>query len=102
MQQDPSKQADTQRVPTISRMAGDTIVELVYDADRKQTGLVVSRFGGLWNIEQEVKIGTGEVLVPYAASNNLVAHECVLFASKPEHHGDKDSLLAEVEAYLNR
>lgn len=101
MQPEPSRKADV-RVPTISRVVGDTIVELIYDAERGQTGLVVSRFDGLWNIEQDVKLATGEVLVPYAADNNLIAHECILFASKPEHHGDKDELLAEVEAYLWR
>ena len=97
-----SNHSDEQRLPTISRVAGDTIVELVYDPERKQTGLVVSRFGGLWNIEQEVRVGAGEVLVPYGASNNLIAHECVLFASKPEHHGDKDTLLSDIEGYLER
>jgi hypothetical protein len=91
-----------QRVPTVSRVAGDTIIELVYDATNRATSLVVSRFGGLWNIEQEVRIGTGEILIPYAASNNLIATGCVLFPSKPEHHGDKDELLTAIEEYLNR
>ncbi len=90
------------RIPTVSRVAGDTIVELVYDAERKRTSLVVSRFGGLWNIEQEVRIGTGEILVPYAASNNLIASGCVLFPSQPEHHGDKAELVSAIEAYLHR
>jgi hypothetical protein len=89
------------RVPTISRVVGDTIIELVYDPAKRETGLVVSRGGGLWNVEKEVDVG-GETLIPYAASNNLIAHECVLFAAKPEHHGDKSQLLADIEAYLNR
>jgi len=93
---------DDNRVPTISRVAGDTIVELVYDAPRREAGLVVSRFNGLWNIEREVRIETGEVLIPYSASNTLLANECVLFASKPEHHGDKAELLSAIEAYLAR
>jgi len=88
-------------VPTISRVAGDTIIELVYDAERQQTGLAVSRFGGLWNIEQEVRIGQ-ELLVPYSATNNLIAHGSVLFAARPEHHGDKVELLGEIETFLNR
>ncbi len=93
---------DTRRVPTISRVSGDTIVELVYDREARKTGLAVSRFGGLWNIEQEVPMGAGEILVPYSPSNTLIAHELVLFASRPEHHGDKDALLGEIEAYLRR
>jgi hypothetical protein len=88
--------------PTVSCVAKDTIIELVYDAERGETGLAVSRFGGLWNIEQEVRIHTGETLVPYSPKNNLIAHNCVLLPSKPEHHGDKVELLADVKAFLNR
>ncbi|HTQ12526.1 MAG TPA: hypothetical protein VMH86_01520 [Rhizomicrobium sp.] len=83
-------------------MSGDTLVELVYDADKRKTALAVSRFGGLWNIEQEVKIGTGEVLVPYAASNNLIANGCVLLPSGPVEYGTKEELLADIRAFLHR
>lgn len=90
-------------IPTISRVCSDqTLVELVYDAEQRKTGLVVSRFGGLWNIEQEVTIETGEVLVPYAATNNLIASECVLLASKPEECGLKEDLLGDIRAFLRR
>jgi len=89
-------------VPTVARVAGDTIVELVYDPVANQTALAVSRFGGLWNIEQEVRIQTGEVLVPYSPTNNLIANDCVLLPSKPEHHGDKAELLADIVAFLHR
>jgi len=89
-------------LPTVSCVDGDTIIELVYDAFAGKTGLAVSRFGGLWNIEQEVRIGTGEVLVPYSAKNNLIATGCVLLPSKPDHHGDKAQLLADIQAFLHR
>jgi hypothetical protein len=92
----------TADVPTVGAVARDTIIELVYDPEQKQTGLVVSRFDGMWNIEQSVAIHTGETLVPYSADNNLIAHGCVLLPSKPEHHGDKASVLADVEAFLHR
>lgn len=97
-----NSQSPPQRVPTVSRIAGDTIIELVYDAGKRQTALAVSRFNGLWNIESEVRIETGEILIPYAATNNLIAGECVLLPSKPEHHGNKAELLADIEAYLHR
>lgn len=101
MQSNPSKAENY--VPTVSYVAPDqTIFELVYDRLAKQTALVVSRFGGLWNIEQEMRIGTGETLVPYSAKNNLIANDCVLLPSQPEHHGDKAELLAEVQAFLHR
>lgn len=90
------------RVPAISRIAGDTLIELVYDPLKQTTGLVVSRFGGLWNIEQEVRIGTGEILVPYSAKNNLIANECVLLPSTPVEYGFKHELIADIRAFLHR
>src|SRR5665213_1158376 len=89
-------------IPTVSRVANDTLIELVYDRDQRTTGLAVSRHGGLWNIEQEVRIHTGETLVPYSPKNNLIAHDCVLLPSKPQHHGDKAELLADISAFLHR
>ena len=97
--QDEQKQRAT---PTVSRVTADTIIELVYDPEKRTTGLVVSRFGGLWNIEQEVRIETGEVLVPYSARNNLIVNECVLLPSRPVDFGDKGDLLRDIEAFLHR
>jgi len=88
--------------PTVSRVTSDTLVELVYDAATRETALAVSRFGGLWNVEQEVRIETGETLVPYSAKNNLIVNECVLLPSRPVEHGRKDELLADVRAFLHR
>jgi hypothetical protein len=93
---------ESQVVPTVSRVTADTIIELVYDPIQRKTDLAVSRFGGLWNIEKEVRIETGEILVPYSAKNNLIATKCVLLPSKPEHHGDKAELLADIQAFLHR
>jgi hypothetical protein len=86
----------------VTRVTSDTLVELVYDRDKRATALAVSRFGGLWNIEQEVQIETGEVLVPYPASNNLIANECVLLPSKPEEFFRKEELIADIQAFLHR
>jgi hypothetical protein len=90
------------KVPTVSRVTPDTLIELVYDRPARKTALAVSRFGGLWNIEQEVKIETGELLVPYSASNNLIANECVLLPSMPEEYGLKSELLADIQAFIHR
>ncbi len=90
-------------VPTVSRVCADqTLVELVYDAAKRTTGLAVSRFGGLWNIEQEVRIETGETLVPYSPKNNLISNGCVLLPSMPSEYGSKAELLADIEAFLHR
>jgi hypothetical protein len=89
-------------VPTVSHVGADTLVELVYDREMRTTGLAVSRFGGLWNIEQEVKIESGEVLVPYAPTNNLIASECLLLPSEPKEYGAKEELIADIQAFLHR
>lgn len=91
----------THSVPTISRVRGDTIIELVYDRTARTTGLLVSR-SGKWRIEQQVDFGDGEQLVPYSATNNLIQHDCVMLPSEPVDHGGKAALLADIEAYLHR
>jgi hypothetical protein len=105
MKSEPRKEAgkeDHVKLPTVSRVTADTLIELVYDADARKTALVVSRFGGLWNIEQEVRIGTGETLIPYSAQNNLIASGCILLPSRPVEYGFKHELVGDIRAYLHR
>lgn len=91
------------RIPTVSRVCRDeTLIELVYDAAMRRTGLAVSRFGGLWNVEQEVRIETGEILVPCSPRNNLIASECVLLPSQPVEYGLREELLADIATFLHR
>lgn len=89
------------QIPTVSRLCGDTIVELLYDSKRRETALVVAS-AGQWRIVGDFKTEEGDVLVPYAASNNLIRHECVLLPSKPAASGDKAELIADIVAYLHR
>src|SRR5690242_2557354 len=93
--------ANDRLVPTVSRVCGDTIVELVYDARKRKTALIAAR-GGNWSISEAVDIPTGETLVPYAASNNLIRHRCVLLPSEPSESGSKAELLADIARYLHR
>jgi hypothetical protein len=95
-------QPNDRRVPTVSRIFDDTLVELVYDAPSRKTALVVSHFGGLWNLEAEFRAGTGELLVPYGASNNLITSGCVLLPSKPVEYGHRHELVADIQAFLHR
>lgn len=87
--------------PTVSRVSADAMVELVYDRKARTTALVVSK-EGRFDITQEVTLDSGEVLVPYAATNNLIQHGCVLLPSAPVEHGDKAGLIAAITAYLHR
>jgi hypothetical protein len=90
-------------IPTVSRVCADqTLIELVYDAAKRTTGLAVSRFNGLWNIEQEVRVETGETLVPYSPRNNLIVNECVLLPSGPVEYGTKEEMVADIQAFLGR
>jgi len=90
-------------IPTVARVCQDgTLIELVYDPNQRRTALTVSRFGGLWNIEQSVRIETGDTLVPYSAKNNLIANDCVLLPSRPVEYGFKEELLADIRDFLHR
>ncbi len=53
-------------------------------------------------VVQETEIETGEPLVPYAATNNLIRHDCVVLPSGPVDHGSKEALLQDIVAYLHR
>jgi len=87
--------------PTVSRVCGDTIIELVYDEGARKTNLIVSR-NGQWTREDTVELSGGEALVPYSPDNNLIRHHCVLLPSEPVESGSKQQLLADIEAYLHR
>lgn len=91
---------EMRQMPTVSRVHGETIIELLYDAEVRATAFAVSRKGS-WSIEQEIEIA-GERMVPYTATNNLIQHNCVALPSEPVDHGGREALLAEIAAYLHR
>lgn len=98
MQTNPSKQRP---VATVSRVVGETLVELVLNPAKNETSLLVAQPDGLWQIRQDVEIA-GETLVPYSARNNLIAHKCVLLPSEPAECGTKDDLLKDIQAFIHR
>jgi hypothetical protein len=87
-------------VPTVSRVCGKTIIELVYDPANRKTALAVSR-DRRWSIEPKFETGAGETLIPYAPGNNLIRHECVALPSYPVPGGDRADLLRDIETYLH-
>lgn len=100
---DTRNKQDRGAIPTVSRVCrDDTLIELVYDADKRKTALAVSRFGGLWNVEKAVRVETGETLIPYSARNNLIANQCVLLPSQPVEYGLRQELLADIRDFLHR
>jgi hypothetical protein len=88
-------------LPSVSNVSGDTIIELVYNAQDRKTALIVSR-DGEWTVEQRATLPSGETLVPYPPSNNLIRHGCVLLPSEPADYGNKEALLSDIQSYLHR
>lgn len=95
------KPNDRPKVPTVSRICGDTLIELAYDPEARTTEFIVGGVDG-WRRAREFEAPTGELLVPYAPANNLITHECVMLPSGPIDYGVKDELLRDLEAYLHR
>jgi hypothetical protein len=87
--------------PTVSRVADDVIVELVYDVSKGKTALAVVQAGTI-SVVESFKTPAGQVLVPYSATNNLIRNECVVLASRPFTSGGKRELLKDIVTYLNR
>ena len=89
--------------PTISRVCPDgTMIEILYDADLAITSFAVRSPSGETSIEAQVDLPTGERLVPYAPSNNLLTSGCVLLPSEVGEFGDKATLLEQVRAFIHR
>jgi len=88
-------------LPTVSRLCDGEIIELVYDRSNRTTALAIAAGDG-WKVVERHVTAAGETLIPYAPTNNLITHSCVLLPSKPAPSRGKVRLLADIEAYLHR
>ena len=89
-------------IPTVSRRLADgTLIELVYAPEERKTQLAV---GGPHEPELHATyvLPDGLLLSPYSASNNLIKHEVLLLASRPEPYGTTADLVERIDAYLRR
>lgn len=90
-------------IPTISRVVADgTLIEALYDAGAGRTALAVFTPDCLVSVEPHFDLETGERLIPYAASNNLLTSSCVLLPSNVGEFLDKPSLLAKLTGFIHR
>lgn len=89
-------------VPAVSAvLKSGALVELVCDADRKQTCFAVW-LNGAWRWAEEFEDDGGRMLVPFAFDNNLMRNNVVLFAREPEDYGSEKELEQEVRAFIHR
>lgn len=89
--------------PIISRCLPDgTLIETLYDAEATTTSLAVSSPDGQVAIVPYFDLPTGERLIPYAPTNNLIASGCVLLSSDVGDFEDKAELAEAVRAFLHR
>lgn len=78
------------------------MIEILYDADLAITSLAVCNPSGEVSIVAHVDLPTGERLVPYAPTNNLLTSGCVLLPSAVRDFDDKARLLDQVRAFIHR
>lgn len=89
--------------PTISRILSDgTLVELVHGAGAGTTALAVCPPEGSASTVDQCALSESELLVPYAASNNLLSSGCVLLPSGIGELGSKADLLADLVLFIHR
>ena len=74
---------------------------MVYDPVERKTRFVVGS-GEAWRYEDSCLASPTERLVPYSASNNLVKHGVVLFASLPADYGDEATLVSKITDFVHR
>src|SRR5712692_4143325 len=87
---------------TVSRRLSDgRIVELTYSPEEQRTSLAIDA-GGEVTLVHELKLDTGETLVPVSASNNLVKHRALLLPEKPEPYGSTAELITDIREYIHR
>ena len=93
----------TQPTPTISRVLSDgTLIDLVFDADAGSTALAVCPPSGDLSLADQFAMPDGELLVPYAATNNLLTSGCVLLPSGVGDLPGKAELLADLKRFIHR
>lgn len=77
------------------------IVELVYSPKEKKTRLAVGKDRDA-SVVEHVRTENAETLIPVPATNNLIRHEVVLLPERPESYESTDTLIKELNAFIER
>jgi hypothetical protein len=95
--------SDANITPTISRvLENGTLIELAYDPDARSTALAICDGSGQSRLADSFELPSGERVVPYSATNNLIANECVLLPSDIGDFRDMGDVLAGVRSFIHR
>lgn len=97
-----TKTADSQSTPAVSRVLDDgRLIELLYESETKSTSFAVFD-GSDHTIEERVELPTGERLVPFSPSNNLITNEVVLLPSSAAGYDSEQALIEEIRELIRR
>ena len=89
-------------IPAVSACLADgTMVELVYDLEKRRTSFAVWR-GDSWKIEETYETIAGERLVPFSPNNNLIRNEVVLLPGAPREFDSEQALLSDIQSFIHR
>jgi hypothetical protein len=93
---------DSRATTAVSAVTPDgKLVETVYDPDTRRTGFVSWQNGRSEVLRVATIPGIGRV-VPYSATNNLLAHRVVLFPSKPTPYSSESDLVEAIRSFIHR
>lgn len=97
----PSKPENS--IPAVSWVGEDqTLVELLYDPKTRGTAFAVAALGVPVSVQSWFDLPSGERLVPYGPTNNLITTGCVLLPSEVVEPTDARLLLNDVKSFLRR
>ena len=89
--------------PIISHAGSDgTLAETIFDMKAGTTLLAVAHPDGTNEIVSVLELPDGTRLVPYSATNNLLATRCVLLPSALGDVGDAGDMVGEISSFLAR
>ena len=97
------RMTNSNSTPIVSRVLDDgTLIETLYTPARQETMLAIAEPGGKIRCDDSFTLESGERLVPYSATNNLLTSACVLLPSEVGELGDVGTLVADLRAYFAR
>jgi hypothetical protein len=97
-----TEEKERQIMPTTSAVLDDgTIVELVFQPERRRTLLAIYN-AGRWTLQDRIDLGSDTRLVPFSPGNNLIRNAAVLLPSEPRVYGSEDKLVSDVQAFIHR